>query len=330
VNLSRAAHRLAASWRDVSEGYGLTQVPPELTMHGLSCIMCPPTTKNRVLWTAEPTTYDGTSKGLNRLIDSLRQKCYCKTHAHRMYDEPDEPSAPPAGFHGNHVGVGDRGYPAGLLTQTGRVVRLLGTRLELQLDAGGLKTIPIAGFVTLSSAMAEHDPSPELHKAHEAYRTHRGGPKHDETLGALKRAIDEHAAPELYSSAERAQIAAYHRQQSAGTNTQHGDLHRMLAEHYEKYQPKSVHDFLGSFAAGSPQLAQAQLLVQMVGYQVRSAYGTGGWPSVEAAVAFLDKHAHGDNMGYVLHAQTFKRMSELAKAARWDRATIMQQLGARR
>jgi hypothetical protein len=75
------------TWNEIKNGYGLQAVPSEHRRE-LCCICCAPHDNGRgKLWTTEPITYDGTLKGLNRMLDRLRQNCYCRFHAEAMYKD---------------------------------------------------------------------------------------------------------------------------------------------------------------------------------------------------------------------------------------------------
>ncbi len=76
-----------SAWREAVIGYGLERVPPDLAAD-LVCAICGVREHPRyiaVLYTTERTATDGTRSGLQRLLERLRQRCYCKTHALQMY-----------------------------------------------------------------------------------------------------------------------------------------------------------------------------------------------------------------------------------------------------
>jgi hypothetical protein len=90
-----------------------------------------------------------------------------------------------------------------------------------------------------ADSMAEHNPSPELVAAFLKYRHGHG----DESMRAYHDALDEHAAPEIYSPEEREQLGHYHRSRAnslyegtPGDQPIHeARVHDHLAEHYENY-----------------------------------------------------------------------------------------------
>lgn len=73
-------------WQEIRDGYGLIEVPAELRQD-LGCCMCSGEYANRgKLYTPNSVKY-GTIKESKRVLNQIRNDCYCRTHAIFMYDD---------------------------------------------------------------------------------------------------------------------------------------------------------------------------------------------------------------------------------------------------
>jgi hypothetical protein len=72
-------------WPEIKDGYGIEAVPVSLVKE-VTCSHCPPTRKNRKLFTTEPVVCDGTIAGYQRMVDRIRANCFCKDHGIWLYE----------------------------------------------------------------------------------------------------------------------------------------------------------------------------------------------------------------------------------------------------
>ena len=74
-------------WSEIQEGYGFKKIPREFT-NELCCQICNGNFPTPHLYTTQSLEYNSVAS-LQRMLDRVRQDCWCKFHAHR-YFQPAE------------------------------------------------------------------------------------------------------------------------------------------------------------------------------------------------------------------------------------------------
>lgn len=74
-------------WNEIKEGYGFKPIPREFAKD-LACGQCRGEFPTIHLYTTQSLEYDSVAS-LRRMLDRVREDCWCKFHAHR-YFQPQE------------------------------------------------------------------------------------------------------------------------------------------------------------------------------------------------------------------------------------------------
>jgi hypothetical protein len=75
-----------SQWEEIKEGFGLEEVPAAIKRE-VQCCMCMRPPGNSKLYTDQSLRSNGTISGYNKMVDGLRDRCFCRYHAEQFFKE---------------------------------------------------------------------------------------------------------------------------------------------------------------------------------------------------------------------------------------------------